>query len=176
MSSPMDPGSLLGLVREDLRGFGGYASARTTDLRGEVWLNANESPWPNPADATGSSRRYPEPQPPALRQALARLYGCDPAQVLVGRGSDEFVVGEPGRVDPTGRDSWRRSRFQRPQHGCGSMQSQSERVVARDDGVDRRVELLGRLHREVAVTGVLVAVAGQTVTGLGPRLRHGLRL
>ncbi len=44
MSSPMDPASLLGLVREDLRGFGGYASARTTDLRGEVWLNANESP------------------------------------------------------------------------------------------------------------------------------------
>ena len=91
MSSPMDPASLLGLVREDLRDFGGYASARTTDLRGEVWLNANESPWPNPADATGSSRRYPEPQPPALRQALARLYGCDPSQVLVGRGSDEAI-------------------------------------------------------------------------------------
>ena len=91
MSSPMDPGRLLGLVRQDLRGFGGYASARTTDLRGEVWLNANESPWPNPADATGSSRRYPEPQPPALRQALARLYGCDPSQVLVGRGSDEAI-------------------------------------------------------------------------------------
>ena len=59
MSSPMDPGSLLGLVREDLRGFDGYASARTTDLRDEVWLNANKSPWPNPADATSSSRRGP---------------------------------------------------------------------------------------------------------------------
>ncbi|KAF1687609.1 histidinol-phosphate transaminase [Pseudoxanthomonas broegbernensis] len=82
---------LLRLVREDLRGFGGYASARTCDLRGEVWLNANESPWANPADAAGGSRRYPEPQPPALRQALARLYGCAPEQVLVGRGSDEAI-------------------------------------------------------------------------------------
>jgi len=89
--SAVDTDSLLALVREDLRGFGGYSSARSSDLRGEVWLNANESPWANPADASGSSRRYPDPQPPALRQALARLYGCDPQQVLVGRGSDEAI-------------------------------------------------------------------------------------
>ena len=82
---------LLQLVREDLRGFGGYASARSHDLRGEVWLNANESPWPNPADAGGGSRRYPDPQPPALREALARLYACEPSQLLIGRGSDEAI-------------------------------------------------------------------------------------
>ncbi len=82
---------LLSLVREDLRGFGGYASARTFDVRGEVWLNANESPWPNPADTAGSSRRYPDPQPPGLRQALARLYDCRPEQLLIGRGSDEAI-------------------------------------------------------------------------------------
>jgi histidinol-phosphate aminotransferase len=84
-------GDLLQLVREDLRGFGGYASARTHDLRGEVWLNANESPWANPADASGSSRRYPDPQPAALREALAGLYACQPAQLLIGRGSDEAI-------------------------------------------------------------------------------------
>jgi len=83
--------ALLQLVRADLRGFGGYASARTYDLQGEVWLNANESPWPNPADSDGSSRRYPDPQPPALRAVLARLYGCDPRQLLIGRGSDEAI-------------------------------------------------------------------------------------
>ncbi|GAB3506312.1 histidinol-phosphate transaminase [Pseudoxanthomonas daejeonensis] len=86
-----DDNSLLQLVREDLRGFGGYASARTHDLRGEVWLNANESPWANPADAGGGSRRYPDPQPPALRDALARLYACDPSRLLIGRGSDEAI-------------------------------------------------------------------------------------
>ncbi|UWX04548.1 histidinol-phosphate transaminase [Pseudoxanthomonas sp. NC8] len=91
MSNEMSGDALLQLVREDLRGFAGYASARTYDVKGEVWLNANESPWANPADANGSSRRYPEPQPPALREALARLYDCRPEQLLVGRGSDEAI-------------------------------------------------------------------------------------
>ena len=87
----MSSEALLALVREDLRGFGGYSSARSHALAGDVWLNANESPWANPADAGGGSRRYPDPQPPALVQALARLYGCDAGQVLVGRGSDEAI-------------------------------------------------------------------------------------
>ena len=54
---------LLDLVREDLRGFAGYKSARTEALQGDVWLNANESAWANPADVSASSRRYPDPQP-----------------------------------------------------------------------------------------------------------------
>ncbi|KAG1401113.1 hypothetical protein G6F59_013085 [Rhizopus arrhizus] len=58
---------------------------------GEGWLNANESAWANPADAAGSSRRYPEPQPLALREGLAALYGVTPQQRLVGRGSDEAI-------------------------------------------------------------------------------------
>ncbi len=81
----------LTLIREDLAGFSGYASARTAGLMGDTWLNANESPWPNSADSDGTLRRYPEPQPGALRSALADLYGCDPARLLVGRGSDEAI-------------------------------------------------------------------------------------
>ncbi|GGD40758.1 histidinol-phosphate transaminase [Pseudoxanthomonas indica] len=81
----------LDLVRPDLRGFGGYKSARTESLRGDVWLNANESAWGNPADPQARCRRYPDPQPPALRQALANLYACAPEQLLVGRGSDEAI-------------------------------------------------------------------------------------
>ncbi|MDQ3289533.1 MAG: histidinol-phosphate transaminase [Pseudomonadota bacterium] len=79
------------LVREDLRDFAGYKSARSDRLQGDVWLNANESPWPNPADAAGELRRYPDPQPTALRESLASLYGCQPAQLLAGRGSDEGI-------------------------------------------------------------------------------------
>lgn len=87
-----DEDELLALVRPDLRDFGGYVSARSARLEGEVWLNANESPWPNPADVGASScRRYPEPQPQALRRSLAELYGCRPEQLLVGRGSDEAI-------------------------------------------------------------------------------------
>ena len=82
---------LLALVREDLRGFAGYKSARSETVHGDVWLNANESAWPNPADTTASSRRYPDPQPVALRSALAALYGCDASQLLIGRGSDEAI-------------------------------------------------------------------------------------
>ncbi|UAY73107.1 MULTISPECIES: histidinol-phosphate transaminase [Pseudoxanthomonas] len=85
---PRDP---LDLVRPDLRGFGGYKSARTEALRGDVWLNANESAWSNPADASATSRRYPDPQPAALKSALSGLYGCAPEDLLIGRGSDEAI-------------------------------------------------------------------------------------
>ena len=71
--------SLLDLVREDLRDFAGYSSARKATVSGSIWLNANESPWRNPADTTGEGvNRYPEPQPAMLRAALADLYGVRP--------------------------------------------------------------------------------------------------
>ena len=81
----------LDLLRPDLRGFAGYRSARGEAAHGDVWLNANECAWPNQADTGGSANRYPEPQPPGLRAALAALYGCEPEQLLVGRGSDEAI-------------------------------------------------------------------------------------
>ncbi|MGH8032826.1 MAG: histidinol-phosphate transaminase [Luteimonas sp.] len=83
--------ALLDLVRPDLRGFGGYKSARSELLRGDVWLNANESAWANSADVDDASRRYPDPQPQALRAALAALYGCAADALLIGRGSDEAI-------------------------------------------------------------------------------------
>src|SRR5688500_18204116 len=81
----------LQLARPDLRGFAGYRSARSEALRGEVWLNANEAAWANPADRDGLARRYPQPQPRELRVALAGLYDVAPEQLLIGRGSDEGI-------------------------------------------------------------------------------------
>lgn len=83
--------SILDLVRADLRDFVGYRSARSDRLEGDIWLNANEAPWANPADRDSCLRRYPDPQPARLRQSLADLYGCLPQQVLAGRGSDEGI-------------------------------------------------------------------------------------
>ncbi len=83
--------NVLDLVRPDLRAFAGYTSARKTGVSGSVWLNANESPWPNPADAGARCNRYPAPQPESLRQALAALYGVAPERLLIGRGSDEAI-------------------------------------------------------------------------------------
>lgn len=99
----MSTGSLLSLVRADLQAFAGYSSARSSALVGDVWLNANESAWANPADTEGAARRYPDPQPAALRNRLAELYGCSSEQLLIGRGSDEAIdllvraLCEPGR-------------------------------------------------------------------------------
>ncbi len=79
------------LVREDLRAFAGYSSARSHKVDGTVWLNANESPWANATDAAGALRRYPQPQPEALRARLAEVYGVRPDQLMIGRGSDEAI-------------------------------------------------------------------------------------
>ncbi|MBT2746542.1 MULTISPECIES: histidinol-phosphate transaminase [unclassified Lysobacter] len=81
----------MNLLREDLRDFAGYSSARSEKRSGRVWLNANEAAWPSVADGEGAVRRYPDPQPQRLRECLAELYGCAPEQLLAGRGSDEAI-------------------------------------------------------------------------------------
>jgi len=81
---------VLDLVREDLRDFAGYSSARREASGGSVLLNANESPWSVPGDRQ-SLNRYPDPQPEALVERLAALYDVAPERLLVGRGSDEAI-------------------------------------------------------------------------------------
>lgn len=55
-------------------------------------LHANELPWRSFADESlAGLNRYPEPQPQALVERLASLYGVAPQSVLVGRGSDEAI-------------------------------------------------------------------------------------
>jgi histidinol-phosphate aminotransferase len=83
--------SVLDLVREDLREFAGYASARRANVTGNIWLNANESPWTNDADKGLNLNRYPEPQPQQLVKRLASLYGVDSASLMITRGSDEGI-------------------------------------------------------------------------------------
>ena len=84
MSAPIE------LVREELRQFAGYSSARKEAAGGSILLNANESPWAGEADRQ-SLNRYPQPQPSVLLDRLAALYGVDASQLLVGRGSDEAI-------------------------------------------------------------------------------------
>ena len=80
----------LRLVRQELRQFAGYSSARKEASAGSIWMNANESPWPVAGDAW-QLNRYPEPQPEALLQRLAQLYAVKREELLVGRGSDELI-------------------------------------------------------------------------------------
>lgn len=83
--------SVLELARADIRVLQPYSSARMEASGGQVLLNANESAWAPHGDAGASWHRYPEPQPAALLQALAALYGVRREQLLVGRGSDEAI-------------------------------------------------------------------------------------
>jgi len=79
--------SVLDLARPDVRALIPYSSARMEAAGGELFLNANESAWD---DGLGLNR-YPEPQPMALVERLAQLYGVAASQVLVSRGSDEAI-------------------------------------------------------------------------------------
>lgn len=83
--------SVLDLARPEILAMQPYSSARMEASGGHVFLNANESPWAPPGDGDLSCNRYPDPQPAALVEALARLYGVRASQLLVGRGSDEII-------------------------------------------------------------------------------------
>jgi len=55
-------------------------------------LHANENPWRAEGDSSLTGlNRYPECPPLALVERLASVYGVKPAQLAVGRGSDEGI-------------------------------------------------------------------------------------
>lgn len=83
--------SVLDLARPDIRALQPYSSARMEASGGEVFLNANESAWPPQGEEGAGCHRYPEPQPRALIQRLAALYGVPEQRLLAGRGSDEMI-------------------------------------------------------------------------------------
>ena len=59
---------------------------------GALHLDANESPYaPPPVKGAEEYNRYPEQQPPALRQRLADLYDTTVDRLMVGRGADEAI-------------------------------------------------------------------------------------
>ena len=83
--------SVLELARPEIRAMQPYSSARMDASGGQVLLNANESAWAPAGDDGLGCNRYPEPQPAALVDTLAALYGVRREQLLVGRGSDEAI-------------------------------------------------------------------------------------
>ncbi len=69
------------------------AAARGAPIGGSIKLDANENPFTPLVGGglAGNVNRYPEPQPAALRQRLADLYGCSTAQLWATRGSDDAI-------------------------------------------------------------------------------------
>jgi histidinol-phosphate aminotransferase len=81
---------VLDLLRPEIVALSPYSPAHWDPTL--VRLHANENPWRSPVDGTRAGlNRYPEPQSAELAAALAALYGVEPTQVTVGRGSDEGI-------------------------------------------------------------------------------------
>jgi histidinol-phosphate aminotransferase len=80
------------LARKQVQALTPYLSARRIGGVGDVWLNANESPFDN-AYQTSFDRlnRYSSCQPQELIDAYAAYAGLAPEQVLTSRGADEGI-------------------------------------------------------------------------------------
>jgi len=81
---------VLALARPDILALQPYQHAKWDPSLER--MHANEMPWRAQGDNTQAGlNRYPEPQPRALVERMAQLYDVSPANVLVGRGSDEAI-------------------------------------------------------------------------------------
>ena len=58
-----------------------------------IKLDANENPYPPLSEGALAAglNRYPEPQPPRLKRAMAALYGAAPEELAVTRGADDAI-------------------------------------------------------------------------------------
>lgn len=74
------------LVRKNILRMKPYSSARD-EFKGEaeVFLDANENPYPSPYN------RYPDPLQWQIKQKLAAIKGSAPQQIFLGNGSDEPI-------------------------------------------------------------------------------------
>lgn len=83
--------ALLARARPEIRALAPYSSARMESGPAAIHLDANENPLEAPGLAGRGLNRYPDPQPAALVQRLAELYGVAAERLLIGRGSDEAI-------------------------------------------------------------------------------------
>lgn len=70
----------------------GYISAGMEETKDDkkVFLNANENPFELPG--LEGCNRYPEPQPRALLDGMAKLYGVNADNIIITRGADEGIA------------------------------------------------------------------------------------
>jgi len=81
---------LISLARPEIVSLKPYAHAAW--LPSLTRMHANEAPWrPTGDNSIAGLNRYPEPQPQALIDRLASLYGVSAMQVLATRGADEAI-------------------------------------------------------------------------------------
>jgi histidinol-phosphate aminotransferase len=87
----MNP-AIKNLLRTHYIDLAGYVSAGMEIQKSpdKIFLNANENPYELPG--LEDLNRYPEPQPPALRETYAAAYGVQADNIIMTRGADEAIV------------------------------------------------------------------------------------
>src|SRR6201997_5345197 len=88
------------LIRPLVHKLHAYVPGEQPRIKGLIKLNTNENPYgPSPrvlaairAATDARMRLYPNPTAQPLRDALAKLHRCRPANVFVGNGSDEILA------------------------------------------------------------------------------------
>lgn len=88
------------LIRPLVRSLHPYVPGEQPKTRGLIKLNTNENPYPpSPkvlravrAAVDERLRLYPPPTAQRVRERLARLHRCTPANIFVGNGSDECLA------------------------------------------------------------------------------------
>ena len=87
------------IMKPWIEGVHAYVPGKSTSADGRklVKLSANENPLGCSADALAAlavdhaPAAYPDPDAAALRAALGRQHGIDPAHIVCGTGSDELL-------------------------------------------------------------------------------------
>jgi histidinol-phosphate aminotransferase len=77
------------LARPELLTLTPYQSARRIGGRGDIWINANESPFNN--SDLDKVNRYPACQPAELINAYSRYSGVKASNIIASRGADEAI-------------------------------------------------------------------------------------
>jgi histidinol-phosphate aminotransferase len=111
-------------IRPLVRRLRAYVPGEQPKVRGLVKLNTNENPYPPSPKVLRAIRSavdsrlrlYPNPTAERLREKLAALHHCRPANIIVGNGSDELLaLATRGFVEPesacpptprAGQESW----------------------------------------------------------------------
>jgi histidinol-phosphate aminotransferase len=87
-------------IRPLVRALHPYGPGEQPKTRGLIKLNTNENPYPPSPKVLAAVRAavderlrlYPSPTAQGVRDRLARLHGCAPANIFVGNGSDECLA------------------------------------------------------------------------------------
>lgn len=103
-----------------------YTPGEQPQIKGLIKLNTNENPYP-PAPSVLKAvraavnerlRLYPNPTSQPLREKLAALHKCSPANIIIGNGSDELLAlairafVEPAPVSTRSRVHFSRAKVQ----------------------------------------------------------------